>query len=153
MADNKIITKQIPDFSSNGLLPPGIHVTTWEDFKDKYGINHTRRTQLNGLERAIKCFKDAGCTKIYVDGSFVTNKKIPGDFDALYDLDEVNEDAIDERLLDASIQGRAIQKKYFEGEFFPASVKAAPNGTVYLDFFQTDKKTKCQKGIIQIELR
>ncbi|MGE7609635.1 DUF6932 family protein [Peribacillus frigoritolerans] len=146
---------RIPDFvldGSNAILPPGIHVTTWDEFKTRYGVNHKRKLQLNGLERAIEEFVKSGCTNIYVDGSFVTNKKNPGDFDALYELEEVNDQIIDEVLLDASYAGREKQKKYYEGEFFPAYAKAHPNGTIYLDYFQRNKKDNKPKGIIRIKL-
>ena len=151
--NHQMITQQIPDFLASGTLPPGIHTTTWEEFKNRYGINHKRKLQLRGLEKAIKEFEKAGCTKVYVDGSFVTNKKNPGDFDALYDLEEVNDEIIDFRLLDATPTGREKQKKYYEGEFFPAYIKAHPDGTIYLDYFQRDKKTNEPKGIVKIELR
>lgn len=147
------IQAKIPDFMENGNLPPGIHSTSWEEFKERYGVNYKRKQQLSGLEKAIGEFKQAGCTKLYVDGSFVTTKRNPGDFDALYDLDELNEDNIDDRLLDLSRNGRELQKKYYEGEFFPASEKATPSGTIYLDFFQQDKRTKEPKGIVKIDLR
>ncbi|NYF26050.1 hypothetical protein [Sporosarcina sp. JAI121] len=142
----------IPAFVANGDLPPGIHETTWDEFKVRYGVNHRRKLQLKGLEKAIQEFTKSGCTIIYIDGSFVTNKKNPGDFDALYDLEEVNDLIIDQVLLDASRTGREKMKKYYEGEFFPAYIKAQPNGTIYLDFFQKNKKTKEPKGIIKIKL-
>ncbi|MFP7176473.1 DUF6932 family protein [Priestia filamentosa] len=149
----KVTPQQIPQFRASGTLPPGIHTTTWEEFKNRYGINHKRKLQLEGLEKALKEFAKAGCTKVYIDGSFVTNKKNPGDFDALYDLEEVDDEIIDEILLDPTLTGRKNQKKYYEGEFFPAYAKAAPDGTIYLDYFQKDKKTHDPKGIIEIELR
>nr|WP_179292824.1 hypothetical protein [Bacillus sp. 7884-1] len=71
------------------------------------------------MERAIEEFKKAGSTKIFIDGSFVTEKRNPGDYDTLYDIDEVDEDKIDNRLVDASISGREAQKRNYQGEFFP----------------------------------
>ena len=151
MTNNTVLP--IPAFQ-NKNLPPGIHLTTWEDFKARYGINHKRNLQLDGLERAIEQFKSAGSTKIYIDGSFVTEKRNPGDYDALYDLDEIDEDIIDDRLIDASIPGREKQKRYYQGEFFPMYANAtSPVGSRYIDFFQKDKKTKQPKGIIRIDLR
>jgi hypothetical protein len=144
---------EIPSFLSNGILPPGIHPTSWEEFVKRYGVNHKRKIQLNGLHKALEQFEQAGCTCIYIDGSFVTNKKNPGDFDALYELDEVNDQNIDSILLDSTLIGRDKQKKYYEGEFFPAYTKAAPDGTIYLNYFQKDKKTGDPKGIIKINLR
>lgn len=146
-------THQIPSFLTNGILPPGIHETSWTEFVKKYGTNHRRRTQLQGLERALEQFENAGCSCIYIDGSFVTDKKNPGDYDALYELDEINDEKIDSILMDTSKTGRNKQKVHYEGEFFPAYAKAAPDGTVYLDYFQKHKKTREQKGIIKINLR
>lgn len=143
---------QIPAFL-NKNLPPGIHLTTWEEFKDRYGINHKRKLQLDGLERAIEQFKNAGGTKIFIDGSFVTDKRNPGDYDALYDLGEINESIIDERLIDSSFTGRELQKRHYEGEFFPMFANAARPATQYIDFFQKDKKNMQPKGIIRINLR
>lgn len=148
-----ITNTQIPDFTSDGSLPPGIHVTTWEEFEQRYSLNLTRKTQLKGMKKAIEEFKKAGCSKIYIDGSFVTWKKHPGDFDALYDLDEVERHAIHDILIDPSFEGREKQKEYYEGEFFPTSEKADPYGTKYLEFFQKKKKSRNPKGIIKIELR
>lgn len=143
----------IPSFI-NKNLPPGIHITTWEEFKVRYGVNYKRNLQLQGLERAIEEFKKAGSTKIFIDGSFVTDKKNPGDYDALYDLDEIDEAKIDKRLVDASILGRDKQKRSYQGEFFPMFANAtSPVGSRYIDFFQRDKKTNQPKGIIRIDLR
>ncbi|MFF3102620.1 DUF6932 family protein [Viridibacillus arvi] len=143
----------IPAFL-NKNLPPGIHLTTWEEFKARYGINYKRNLQLDGLERAIGQFKNAGGTKIFIDGSFVTEKKNPGDYDALYDLDEINEAKIDERLIDPSYSGRETQKRYYQGEFFPMFANAtSPIASKYIDFFQKDKRTEKPKGIIRIDLR
>lgn len=151
MSNHSVIP--IPAFV-NKNLPPGIHPTTWEEFKAKYGINYKRKLQLEGLEKAIEEFKNAGGTKIFIDGSFVSEKKNPGDYDALYDLDEIDADKIDERLTDASVPGRAAQKRYYQGEFFPMyAIATSPVGTRYIDFFQKDKKTKQPKGIIRIDLR
>lgn len=151
--NNKIETQPIPNFI-NKNLPAGIHLTSWEEFKTRFGLNHKRQMQIDGLQKAIQEFRKAGCTKIYIDGSFVTDKRNPGDYDALYDLDEVNVNLIDERLLDSTFSGRDIQKRCYEGEFFPMSATAtSPVGLTFIDFFQRDKKTKEPKGIIRLDLR
>lgn len=151
MTNNTV--SSIPAFINNNL-PPGIHLTTWEEFKARYGVNYKRNLQLDGLERAIEEFKNAGSTKIFIDGSFVTEKKNPGDYDALYDLDEIDENKIDNRLVDASIPGREAQKRTYQGEFFPMYANAtSPVGSRFIDFFQKDKKTNQPKGIIRIDLR
>jgi hypothetical protein len=47
---------------------------------------------------------------------------------------------------------RAAQKAKFFGEFFPSSAKADLVGTTFLEFFQIDKNTGSQKGIIALDL-
>lgn len=49
--------------------------------------------------------------------------------------------------------GRRAQKQQFGGEFFLAHFPADPIGTLFLDFFQTDKQTGNRKGIIEVGLK
>ena len=58
---------------------------------------------------------------------------------------------IDERLLTFD-RGRATQKAAFLGELFIADARADPQGTLFLDFFQTDREGQ-RKGIVVIELK
>jgi len=46
---------------------------------------------------------------------------------------------------------RASQKAKFRGELFPVERGAEPDGTSFLDFFQTDRDGNA-KGIVVIEL-
>jgi hypothetical protein len=80
----------IPEFDINGNLPPGIHQVTWEEFTKRFGITRHRCKLLGGLKRALDSLKAAGCQTVYVDGSFITEKKVPGDFDACWDINGVN---------------------------------------------------------------
>lgn len=106
---------------------------------------------LSGLREALIILRDVGCRTAYIDGSFVTTKKEPGDFDACWDLDGVDVDALDPVLLEFGERRRA-QKERFGGEFFLADLPAEPGGTRFLDYFQRDRDTGEPKGIIQINL-
>jgi hypothetical protein len=86
------------------------------------------------------------CARAYVDGSFVTSKGEPGDFDGCWDHNGVDFDALDPVLLDFDGH-REAQKAKFEGEMFIAD---AP-GNRFLEFFQLDRDGR-PKGIIQINL-
>lgn len=59
-------------------------------------------------------------------------------------------DRLDERLLTFD-RGRATQKAAFFGELFIAESGADPQGTLFLDFFQTDRDGR-RKGIVVIDL-
>lgn len=141
----------IPPFDSGGLLPEGIHDALWGEFEERFGFNEHRRNLIAGLNRAVSALGKAGCKNIFVDGSFVTAKVIPNDFDCCWDIDGVDPDLMDSVFFDFS-NLRAAQKAKYGGEFFPAQTPEASSGRTFLEFFQIDKETGAQKGIIRIDL-
>ena len=106
---------------------------------------------MTGLKAAMDSLRDAGCRTVYVDGSFVTGKEIPGDFDACWEEAGVDPIILDPVLLTFD-DGRAAQKAKYMGELFPASVAADDDGFSFLDFFQTYRETGRRKGIVAIDL-
>lgn len=141
----------IPSFAPTGNLPPGIHEARWDEFVGRYGFTSQRLTLLAGLKAALDSLRIAGCRRVYVDGSFVTSKTIPGDFDACWEVAGVDPDLLDPVLLTFAHQ-RAAQKAKYRGELFPAESAADPFGTRFLAFFQRDKRTGDPKGIVAIDL-
>jgi hypothetical protein len=76
----------IPSFlAESGCLPAGEHDATWAEVLERFGWNQTRQAQLDGLADALRLLAGAGCTKVWLNGSFVTAKDEPGDFDAVWD--------------------------------------------------------------------
>ena len=142
----------IPEFdATTGNLPAGEHPATWQEMLERFGHTPWRRRLLDGMLEALRLLKAAGCQRAYIDGSFVTAKEQPGDFDACWDAEGVDFDLIDERLLTFD-RGRATQKAAFMGELFIADGRADPQGTLFRDFFQTDREGR-RKGIVVIELK
>ena len=141
----------IPRFDDGGNLPPGIHDASWDEIVTRYAINTRRRELLDGLLDALRSLNGAGCRTAYLDGSFVTAKELPGDFDACWEIAGVDAGRLDRELLDFSNR-RAAQKARYGGELFPAETAAEPAGTTFLDYFQRDRDTGQPKGIIAIEL-
>jgi hypothetical protein len=107
---------------------------------------------LSGLRKALGTLHLAGCETVYLDGSFVTSKHQPRDFDACWDLSGVDVQRLDPVLLDFS-NGRAAQKARFGGELFPVQIANESTGRTFLEFFQIDKQTGDPKGIIAQDLR
>jgi hypothetical protein len=101
---------------------------------------------------ALEVLKRAGCSRVYIDGSFVTVKLEPRDYDACWDIDGVNVEALDSVFLDFS-KGRRAQKRKYLGEFFPAQLPEGASGRMFLEFFQTDKATGRSKGIVGLNLQ
>lgn len=141
----------IPEFTASGLLPQGIHSATLDEVRERFGGNERRRQLLAGLVAALLLLRAAGCRRVYINGSFVTAKELPNDIDALYDIDGVDADALDDVFFDFA-DGRAAQKARFGCEFFPAQVTEGVTGRAFLDFFQIDKQTGEPKGIIELKL-
>ena len=141
----------IPDFKPDGNLPPGVHWATWGEIFDRFGATQWRRDLLRGLRAALEALRIAGCQTVYLDGSFVSSKLVPGDFDACWEEAGMDFAVLDPVLLTFDAD-RAAQKAKFGGELFPASVSAGPGGSIFLEFFQSDKETGQPKGIIALDL-
>lgn len=141
----------IPQFNSAGFLPPGVHWADWEELEARFGNNPWRRRLMEGFRAATENLKDAGCRTVYLNGSFVTSKTYPNDYDACWEESGVDPTALDSVLLTFD-EGRAAQKAKYLGELFPASIIADSEGLSFLEFFQTDKETGRFKGIIAIDL-
>ena len=133
------------------ILTSGIHQLTLVNFREIFVFNDIRRKQFHGLIRGLQSLKLAGCSTVYIDGSYVTKKPNPGDYDACWDHANVDQHKLDAVLTDFSNE-RAAQKNKYEGEFFPAYVAADSKGTIFLDFFQVEKNSGQAKGIIQLNL-
>jgi hypothetical protein len=142
----------VPKFRTDGLLPEGIIEANWEEIVNRFGFNQHRITLLKGLKAALQNLKLAGCEAVYLDGSFVTNKEFPNDYDACWDTSNVDPNKLDPVFLNFSNR-RFAQKLKYQGEFFPSSFIANPKGDVYIDFFQTDKNSGEKKGIVLIKLK
>lgn len=132
------------------ILPPGMHAATLEEVEGTFATNPRRRKLFAGLVEASGLLRYAGCRAIYLDGSFVSGKPLPGDFDVCWDHEGVDPSRLDPVFLDFNNR-RAAQKARFMGEFFPLSFRDSA-GTTFLDFFQVDKATGGQKGILAIAL-
>jgi len=142
----------IPEFDENGNLPPGVHFCDWQEFVERFGTNDTRRRMIAGLQLAITQLKAAGCRTIYINGSFVTIKPNPQDFDACYDNETVDIEYLRinaPRLLNH--YDRAGQKAKYRGEIFPSQQPIGNYGINSFELFQRDRQQNV-KGIIAIDL-
>jgi hypothetical protein len=141
-------------YQENGLLVEGIHELSLDEFTAEYGYNEYRMSLISGLMMALDELKSAGCKIVYVDGSFVTKKENPGDFDACWEHEGVNLKKLKEEhpLFFEFKNGRSAQKIHYKGELMPARAKAKLDPvTYYFDFFQKDEEDY-KKGIIRLTL-
>jgi hypothetical protein len=133
------------------VLPPGIHPATLEEVEAAFASNLRRRTLYRGLVDASARLRFAGCGTVFLDGSYVTGKPSPNDFDAAWDPQGVDPLRLDPVFRDFRNK-RAAQKRAFGGEFFPSSMLCVDVGKSFVEFFQLDRFTGEKKGIVSISL-
>ena len=142
----------IPSFDpATGNLPPGVHPATWQEVVARYGLTAHRLALLSGLKAALDALQAAGCQRVYLDGSFVTAKETPADFDGCWEVEGVDLARLNPVLMTFANR-REAPKGTFGGEMFPADWPASAHGTNFLQFFQIDKFTNEFKGILAIDL-
>lgn len=95
--------------------------------------------------------KQAGCRTVYINGSFVTSKERPNDFDACWETKGVNPLLLDPVLLNIE-PGRVSQKAKYMGEFFPLPLDITQDRPFILELFQTDRPSRGRKGIVRMDL-
>jgi hypothetical protein len=133
------------------VLPAGIHQASLNDVAAAFATTAWRQELFNGLVDAAGRLLLARCATVYLDGSYVSGNPKPGDFDACWDPNGVDQTLLDPVFLQFA-NGREAQKRAFKGEFFPSSMICTDVGRTFVDFFQEDRFTGKRKGIISIPL-
>lgn len=130
------------------VLPPGIHDVSLNEVKAQFATNWNRRRFFEGFASAFAVLQKAGSKEILLDGSFVTDKPNPGDFDCCWNTVGVDVSQLDPVFLDFTDK-RAAQKKKYGGEFFPFGLGVGATD-FFLNHFQKDKHTDKAKGILRV---
>ncbi len=142
----------IPEFDEHGNLPPGVYWAEWEEFKDRFGTTPRRSRMIDGLQMAMEQLKVAGCRTIYINGSFVTSKLAPQDFDACWDREDVDINYLKTQAPRLrNYADRAAQKAFYRGEIFPSDQPVGSYDITSYELFQRDRERN-PKGIIAIDL-
>ena len=102
---------------------------------------------MKGLREVARHLKRAGVRRLYVNGSFVTDKPHPNDFDGCYPAEEA-----DMHLLETPLytHNREDMKARYGGEVFP-DVYIPGRGRDPLVFFQSTRAGE-PKGIVVLDL-
>ena len=138
--------------SKTGYLPQGVHEADWDEVAGRFGGNDVRDVLVRHLFKACLNLAQAGCTKLLLDGSFVTAKSEPGDYDGTWETDGVDENRLDPVLLGEDATGFAKVRAKYLGDLYPAHVLAELGEVPFRDFFQTDRDGVV-KGVVLLNLR
>jgi hypothetical protein len=128
----------IPPFNELGYLPPGVYEISWSELMERFVTNSHRQRLATGLAAALRKLGIAGCRRVVIGGSFVTNKEYPNDFDGWYESFGLDLNVLDRLFLEDS----RLQFEILGGTLFEP-----PN---YEGFFQTDRDGR-PKGVIVLD--
>ena len=129
-------------------LPPGEHEASWDEFCKRFGFSRSRKRMIGNMRQMLLGLRDAGCKFVKIDGSFVTSKPEPGDFDGTWDPRGVDRSKLDPII---DFEQKHLMKEKYLGEFFRQSTKVAGTNLTFDDFFQIDRRQSL-KGVVKIKL-
>ncbi len=135
-----------------GYLPPGQYDAAWDEIVSTYGYNLRRLVLLQGLRAVLDNLAVAQCTRAYLNGSFVTAKATPGDFDMCFEPVGVNQAILDPIFKMVGPSRRILQRAKYRGEIASARAAADRHGTLYVNYFQRDIVGRA-KGILILDPR
>jgi hypothetical protein len=126
----------------------------WDEFVQEFGYTNHRKKQIEGLKKALNALKRCGCERVYVDGSFVTKKLVPGDWDGCFDPRGMDLEKLHNEypVFFDLVHPREQQKIQFKGEIFLSTATADSQGNNFLAFFQQDRNLN-PKGIVELSLK
>lgn len=144
----------IPDFISYPgalwpLLPPGIHDADMSEIYGRFVVNQRRKDLYVGLKDGLDNLFASGCQQVFLDGSYVTAKPLPNDYEVCWDAEHVDPTSLDPVFLNFD-NHRSQQKAKYQGEYFPTVFVEGASGKPFMEFFQKDRETGKPKGIIRV---
>ncbi|MBN4080678.1 hypothetical protein JYT31_03335 [Beggiatoa alba] len=139
----------IPMLQENGELPPGEHQASLDEVETVYGSSTDRRKRLiRGLRDAANNFELSGVRKLWIDGSFITDKEKPNDIDGCWEYLS----CVDIKKLDpVFLASRMEMKKKYGLDFFISNIIEAESALPFPKFFQVNRDGD-PKGIIVVKL-
>lgn len=139
----------IPALQKNGELPPGEHLASLDEIEAIYGVlNERRRSLMQGLRDAAENFEASGVKVLWINGSFVTDKKEPNDIDGCWEY----KPEVDRKKLDPVFLGvRNEMKNKYGLDFFIANIIEMGSSLPFPKFFQVNRDGD-PKGIIVVKL-
>ncbi len=141
-------------YNNFGNLMPGMFDGTLEEAKSIFCFNERRKWLFEGLELAVQDLKSIGCQRIYLDGSYVTKKLLPDDYDMCWDDNGINLVWVSQVCPSLTDAGRKMEKikARYRGDVAPANnIADLKKGINFLGYFMEDRQGR-DKGIVRISL-
>jgi hypothetical protein len=141
----------IPPFRSDGYLPEGLHRATEAEVTFRFGSSSARRRRLAiRVRRWIDLSRQVRARRLFLDGSFVTNKVDPDDVDAVILLPADYQQQI-RTGTEAAIELEEMLLTRRPEELFAAEDEV--DWQEWLEFFTRTREADARrKGVVEIEL-
>lgn len=146
----------IPEFTSDGILPPGDHSCTFEEIEEKFCHipNYEKREKLfKELMSFVKVLKSMDvCEELLIDRSFATSREThPGDIDIFIIVKPtVKSDVLGKKM--GRIRGRRRWFGYGDLDVF-FDYKGTPHYNNIMEHFRmVDFDENIERGILKVVL-
>ena len=141
----------IPELLPSGYLPPGVHVSTEDEVRLRFGSSTLRRQYLwSRVARWLELGRKVGASRLLIDGSFVTSKDSPADVDAVILLNDKYHWDCFKGTADA-IELYGMLKTKEPEEIF--AVEDSEDWASWVDFFSRIRHNQqSTKGLVEIPL-
>jgi hypothetical protein len=133
----------IPDFTSEGKLPAGIHICSGEEFINRFCSTELRNNFEKPISDILDYAKERGAVEIFIGGSFITANKNPKDLDCVIVYNE-------DRYIPNNTEEVCIKGLKFDILF--ASLESPNLIDSYIKLFSTCRYGSKDVGVIQIDL-
>lgn len=141
----------IPDLTREGLLPPGTYEASVGEIRRRFGMGNAVQTRLmKGLEAMLRMAKKVGASLLYLDGSFTTDKKEPGDWDAVLVLPAGAKIGSKEAI---ALANRPEVRKRFGGDLFTVMEEDTEVLDHYVKRVFVHDRDGRKKGLVLLRLR
>jgi hypothetical protein len=147
----EVTQSMLPEFTQDGNLPEGIHSATAEEVFERFATSSARRQWLGErLHSLLALAKATGqLARVFLWGSFVTNKEIPNDLDML--LVMTAEFIVEAIPTPAQVLFDHVQARLnFHADIFWTKASIDPQIlALWLDTYQTGKDFT-RRGIVEV---
>ena len=147
----------LPDFREDGWLPEGHHAATWEEIAARFG--GTPGSRRADVLASLLAWRDSLCAngiggRLILNGSFVSAKEAPGDFDCIFVYNEPGSQVIQQDAQAKALLDNVYCKGHYGGDvlaFAEASIRDFPQ-FCRTDSFDLNKLTRQPKGVLEVEV-
>ena len=147
----------LPAFREDGWLPEGHYGATWDAIIEFFGgqVGSPRALVLANLLSWRDAARLAGLSgRLLINGSFVSTKLNPGDFDLIFIYDTATKERIDGDVVSRQLTSYDFCKSHFSGDIFVFWEENINRFPAFCDtsMFDRVKDTGIPKGVLEVSL-